>query len=67
MLPDVVKDRETGFILEDNSPECIVENVIGALENPNLNEIAKKARMLIEERYTYELAVERYGEVLKNL
>ena len=67
VVPDVVKDRETGFILEDNSPECIVENVIGALKNPNLNEMAKKARMLIEERYTYELAVERYGEVLKNL
>jgi len=67
IVPDVIKDGETGFILEGNSPECIAENVVRALENPNLNEITKKARMLIEERYTYELAVERYREVLRNL
>ena len=67
VVPDVVKDGETAFILVGNSPECIAESVIEALENPNLNEIAKKARMLVEERYTYELAVERYREVLRNL
>jgi len=67
VVPDVVKDGETGFILEDNSPECIAKNVTRALEAPNLSEIAKKARMLVEDRYTYELAVERYREVLKNL
>jgi glycosyltransferase involved in cell wall biosynthesis len=67
VVPDVVEDGETGFILADNSPEGIAESVIKALETPNLNEITKKARMLVEERFTYELAVERYREVLKNL
>lgn len=67
VVPDVVQDGKTGFILENNSPECIAENVIRALENPNLGEITRKARKLIEERYTYELAVERYRKVLKSL
>lgn len=65
-VPDVIKDGETGFILEDNSPECIAENVIRALNHPNLEEIVKKARNIIEERYNYDAAVERYKKILKN-
>lgn len=63
-VPDVVKDCQTGFILEDNSPECIAENVIRALEYPHLDLIVKSARKLIEQKYTYEAAVERYRWIL---
>jgi len=66
-IPDVIKDEETGFILEDNSPECIAENVIRALNHPDLDRIVKNARKLIEERYTYEAAVERYRKILENI
>lgn len=66
-VPDVIKDRETGFILGDNSPECITENVIRALEHQNLDEIVKNARKLIEKEYTYEAAVGRYRKILNNL
>ena len=66
-IPDVIKDEEAGFIMEDNSPECIAENVRRALEHPNLDEIVKNARKLIEEEYTYEAAVERYRTILKEL
>jgi glycosyltransferase involved in cell wall biosynthesis len=63
-IPDVIKDGETGFIMEDNSPECIAENVIRALEHPNLDEIAKNARKMIEKEYTYEVVVENYRNLL---
>lgn len=66
-VPDVIKDGETGFVLENNSPECIARNVKRALEHPNLDEIVKNAKNLIEEKYTYEAAVERYIEILNNL
>ena len=66
-VPDVIKDEKTGFILENNSPECIAENVVRALNHPNLEEIVKKARNIIEERYNYNAAVERYKKILKNL
>lgn len=62
-IPDVIKDGETGFIMEDNSPECIAENVIRALEYPNLDEIIKNARKLVEKEYTYEAAVESYRKI----
>lgn len=66
-IPEVIKDGVTGFIMGNNSPECIAENVMRALEHPNLDEIVKNARELIEKKFTYEAAVERYKEVLDNL
>ena len=66
-IPDVIKDEQTGFIMENNSPQCIAKNVIRALEHPDLNEIMKNARKLIEEDYTYEAAVKRYRGILGNL
>jgi glycosyltransferase involved in cell wall biosynthesis len=64
---DVVKDGETGFIMEDNSPECIARNVMRALSHPSLEQIAQNACALIKNKYTYEAAIERYRKILMNL
>jgi glycosyltransferase involved in cell wall biosynthesis len=66
-IPDVIKDGETGFIMEDNSPECIARNIIRALNHPNLEQIAQNARALVEKEFTFEKAVERYREILDSL
>jgi len=66
-VPDLVKDGETGFILEDNSPECIAKTVIKALVHPHLDEIAKAARKLIEDEYAYDVMVEKCRESLSRL
>jgi len=66
-IPDIIKDGETGFIMENNSPECIAKNITRVLNHPNLEEITKNARSLIEKEYTYGTAVERYKEILKRL
>ena len=63
-IPDIIKDGETGFIMEDNSSECIAENVIRALNYLNLEQISINVRDLIEEEFTYEKAVEKYREIL---
>ena len=66
-IPDLIKDGETGFIMENNSPECITKNVIRALEHPNLEEIVKNARKLIEDEYTYEVMVIKCRVALNEL
>lgn len=66
-VPDVIKDGETGFIMEDNTPECIAENVIRVLEHQKLDEIVKNARNVIEKEYTYEAAVGRYRKILAKI
>lgn len=61
-IPDVIRDEETGFILEDNSPECIAKNIIRVLEYPKLNQIIRKARDLVEREYIYEPTVKSWRE-----
>ena len=62
-IPEIVRDGETGFIMENNSPECIAENVIRVLNYSGLGRIADTARKLIE-KFTYDVAVERYRRTL---
>ncbi|MFC2005289.1 glycosyltransferase, partial [Chloroflexota bacterium] len=64
-IPDVIKDGKTGFMLQDNSPECIAMNVIKILEHPNLDRISENARELIEQEYTYQTVVKRYQQILQ--
>lgn len=66
-IPEVIKDGKTGFIMEDNSPECIAKNIIRVLNHPNLEEITRNARALIERKYTYGVTVERYRKILESI
>ena len=66
-IPDVIKDGETGFIMENNLSECIAKNVVRALGYPDLDRIVENARELVEREYTYEAAVERYRKILENV
>ena len=66
-IPGVVKDEKTGFIMENNSPECIAENVMRVLNHPDLEKIVKNARELVEKEFTYETAVERSRRMLENI
>ena len=66
-IPDMITDGETGFIMENNSPECIAENVMRALKHPDLERIVEDARALVEREFTYEAAVKRYRKILEGL
>lgn len=66
-IPELIKDNETGFIMEDNSPECIARNITRALGHPNLEGIAQDARALVEKEFTFEAAVEAYKKILSSI
>jgi glycosyltransferase involved in cell wall biosynthesis len=66
-IPDVIKDEETSFIMENNSPDCIARNIIRALNHPNLEKIAENGRKLMKKEFTYEAAIERYRGILENI
>jgi glycosyltransferase involved in cell wall biosynthesis len=66
-IPDIIKDGETGFLMENNSPECIAANVIRALEHPDLEGVAERARATVAREFTLEKAVERWRVVLEEV
>jgi len=63
-VTELIKDGETGFICEDNSPQCIARNILRAIEHQDLPRIVESARKLIEQRYSYQAAVERFSSIL---
>ncbi len=67
VIPGIIRDGITGFLMEDNSPECIARNIVRALNHPDLKEIVKNARELVENEYTFEAVVERYRRMLVSL
>jgi glycosyltransferase involved in cell wall biosynthesis len=64
---DVIIDGKTGFIMENNSPECIAENVMRALEHPGLERIAEAGRRFVEENFTFDKAVENWEYILQDI
>lgn len=66
-IPDVIKDGETGFLMEDNSPECIASNVMRVLKYPHLGRIAENARALVERNFAYNTALEHWKRVLEEI
>lgn len=66
-IPDMVTDGETGFIMENNSPECIAKNVVRALNHPDLEQITRNACALVHKEFTFEAAVDRYRVILDSL
>jgi len=64
---DIIKDGETGFLMENNSLECIAANVIRALVYPDLEGVAQRARALVEHEFTYERMVERWRTILEEI
>lgn len=66
-IPDVIKDGETGFLMENNSPEYIAKNVIRALEHPDLEGVVLRAQALAESEFTFERAIERWRKVLEEV
>jgi glycosyltransferase involved in cell wall biosynthesis len=64
-IPDFITDGETGFLMENNSPECIEKNVIRVLHSPNIEKIITNALDLLKREFTFESAVKRYSGILK--
>ena len=66
-IPDVIIDGKTGFIMENNLPECIAENVIRVLNSPDLEQIAEGGRQFVEKHFTFAKAVENWKEVRQKI
>lgn len=66
-IPDILTDGKTGFIMESNSSECIEMNLIRALNAPNLSEVSKNGKKLIESKFSYASSVRNFENIFKGL
>lgn len=64
-IPDIIEDCKTGFLLDNNSPECIANHILRALGHPNLEKIAENARLMVKNKFTFEKTTSHFIEILK--
>jgi glycosyltransferase involved in cell wall biosynthesis len=63
-VQQVIQDKQTGFIVRDNSPDCLAESIASALAYPHLSHVAGKARTLVEREFRYERVLEMWRDVI---
>lgn len=66
-LATILEDGKTGFVLENNSPETIAENIIRVMDTQTVKEIIKNARELIESRYNFNSISTQYAKIVEEL
>ena len=64
-IVDVIRDEKTGFIMEDHTPAVIAENITRAISHPDIERIVANAHNVIEQKFTYIRAVERWRRILE--
>lgn len=66
-VPDVVREGETGFLIESRAPEPLRETVLDVLARDDLTAISENGRELIEREYSFEAACDRYAAILSEV
>jgi len=67
-VPDVVKDDETGFLLDaDASPEETAKRIEDIMENAELAEMSEDACDFVVENYSIDAVVEEYRRVFESV
>jgi len=64
-IPDIIKYGDTGLIMGNNSPGCIVKNIDRALKDPTLEKIVLKNKK-IEREFTFESTIKQWKRILDN-
>jgi glycosyltransferase involved in cell wall biosynthesis len=63
-VPRVIIDRSTGFLMHDNSPNCLAENILEALAYPNLKHVVSNARNYVQREFRYEKTLEMWANII---
>ena len=63
-VPEVIHDKETGFLVRDNSPDPLAESIVSALAYPHLSRIAGNARKLVQSEFRYENVLKMWRDVI---
>lgn len=59
-IPDVISEGETGFLLDDNTPECIFQGIGKAINHPSIIRLTETANYYVKRCYTFESAVKHF-------
>ena len=67
-IPDIIKDGETGFLLQSEDPKHVSEKIVVLLKESDLLEkVSKNAHRLVQEGFNEEESIKTWQGILKQL
>lgn len=66
-VPDVILDRQTGFIIENNTPECITKTILQVIDLWDLEFVAERGRKFVEQEFTFEKTIEKWERIFQTI
>jgi glycosyltransferase involved in cell wall biosynthesis len=66
-IPTVITEGETGFLMDDRSPETIAEDIESILNRNDLSDISRNCREFAVENYSFKASVEKFKHLLSGL
>lgn len=66
-IPDIIKDKKTGFIFRSTSPDIMAEDMINALRFKGIENVIRNGEKVINNKYTFEKALERYEKIINDI
>ncbi|MEM2103442.1 MAG: glycosyltransferase family 4 protein [Candidatus Bathyarchaeia archaeon] len=67
-IPDIIKDGETGFLLESNDPKHVANKIIELSSKPELLEkVSKNAYEYVRENFSYQKTLQAWQKILQQL
>ena len=66
-VPDVVREGETGFLMDKVAGQTIARDIERILDREDLAELSRNARELIETEYSFDAAVRRWRGIFNHI
>lgn len=66
-IPTIIKNGETGFILENNSPHCISSNIIRILADKKTVNVIENAHQLMQNEFQLKKRVENFKKIFDDV
>jgi Glycosyltransferase len=66
-VPDVIKQGQTGFLMEERAAASVTDEIKEILHQKELDTVSSNGRALVQSEYSFEAAVERYQTLLSEL
>jgi len=66
-VPDVVQNKKTGYWIEQVTHDWIVQSINEILQSDEAITISRSGHQLINEKYNFDSAVDRYKRILQSV
>ena len=66
-IPDFIKDGSTGFLMENNSPECISKNIISAINYSDIGLISERAYSMVKKEFSKENTIKKWSRLFTEI